>query len=101
MKKDLSNSFTSPKKKRSKGYKEKPSSELLSQDDQSCLEKVIEKIIEKVLNKKLGDITTFLSLQNFAFKIPVDNLKRNKDDYLSDFQKQFLKLQTQMERTRF
>jgi hypothetical protein len=81
VKKDLSNSSSSPKKKKSRGHKirlneqdietpplasipifkkEKRSSESPSQDEQSRLEKIIEKIIEKVLNEKFGTITTLL-----------------------------------------
>jgi hypothetical protein len=92
--KDLSNSFSSPKKKKSKGCKvhlskqdietpplasipiskkEKQSSKFPSQDEQSRLEIIIEKIIEKVLNGKFGTITTLLHPQNGNSKSSADS----------------------------
>jgi hypothetical protein len=99
VKKDLSNS--SPKKKKLRGHKshkvkdietpplalipiskkEKQSSEFLSQDEQSHLEKIIEKIIEKVLNEKFGTITTLLQPQNADSRILVDS---EDDEYIDD-----------------
>jgi len=53
----------------------KQSSKSLTQDEQSCLEKIIEKIIEKVLNEKFGTITALLHPQNNNFKTPADSEK--------------------------
>jgi hypothetical protein len=102
VKKDLSNSSPSPKKKKSRGRKvrlseqdietpplasipiskkEKRSSESPLQDEQSRLEKSIEKIIEKMLNEKFGTITTLLHSQNGDSKTLADS---EVDEFIND-----------------